>query len=98
MTETARHKRKPSDPDVTEDGRREGFKREREATTVTTAGASLVSPVVKKTRLHCNAGDVREAVSIPGWGRPPGEEHGSPLQYSCLESPHGQRSLAGYSL
>ena len=21
---------------------------------------------------------------------------GSPLQYSCLENPHGQRSLAGY--
>ena len=23
---------------------------------------------------------------------------GNPLQYSCLENPHGQRSLAGYSL
>ena len=23
--------------------------------------------------------------------------HGNPLQYSCLETPHGQRSLAGYS-
>ena len=23
--------------------------------------------------------------------------HGNPLQYSCLENPHGQRSLAGYS-
>ena len=23
--------------------------------------------------------------------------HDSPLQYSCLENPHGQRSLAGYS-
>ena len=22
--------------------------------------------------------------------------HGNPLQYSCLENPHGQRSLAGY--
>ena len=27
----------------------------------------------------------------------PGEGHGNPLQYSCLENPHGQRSLAGYS-
>ena len=36
--------------------------------------------------------------SIPGLGRSPGEGHGNPLQYSCLESPHGQRSLAGYSL
>ena len=23
--------------------------------------------------------------------------HSTPLQYSCLENPHGQRSLAGYS-
>ena len=23
--------------------------------------------------------------------------HGNPLQYSCLENPHGQGSLAGYS-
>ena len=23
--------------------------------------------------------------------------HGNPLQYSCLENPHGQRNLAGYS-
>ena len=34
---------------------------------------------------------------IPGLGRSPGEGHGNPLQYSCLENPHGQRSLAGYS-
>ena len=26
-----------------------------------------------------------------------GGGHGSPFQYSCLESPHGQRSLAGSS-
>ena len=30
-------------------------------------------------------------------GRSPGGEHGNPLQYSCLETPHWQRSLAGYS-
>ena len=24
--------------------------------------------------------------------------HGNPLQYSCQENPHGQRSLLGYSL
>ena len=24
---------------------------------------------------------------IPGSGRPPGEENGNPLQYSCLENP-----------
>ena len=33
--------------------------------------------------------------SIPGLGRSPGGGHGNPLQYSCLETPHGQ-SLAGY--
>ena len=27
----------------------------------------------------------------------PGGKHGHPLQYSCLEKPHGQRSLAGHS-
>ena len=26
-----------------------------------------------------------------------GKAHGDPLQYSCLENPHGQRSLVGYS-
>ena len=36
-------------------------------------------------------------MSIPGLGRFPGGEHGNPHQYSCLENPHGQRNLAGYS-
>ena len=36
--------------------------------------------------------------SIPGWGRSPGGGNGNPLQYSCLENLHGQKSLAGYSL
>ena len=31
----------------------------------------------------CNAGDPG---SIPGLGRSPGEEHGNPRQYSCLEN------------
>ena len=35
--------------------------------------------------------------SIPGLGRFPGGGHGNPLQYSCLENLHGQRSLEGYS-
>ena len=26
-----------------------------------------------------------------------GGGHGNPLQYSCLENPHGQRNLVGYS-
>ena len=37
-------------------------------------------------------------VLIPVLGRSPGGGHGNPPQYSCLENPHGQRSLAGYSL
>ena len=44
--------------------------------------------------LAANAGDTG---SIPGLARSPRRGHGSPLQYSCLENPHGQRSLAGYS-
>ena len=39
----------------------------------------------------CNEGDPG---SIPGSGGSPGEGNGYPLQYSCLENPHGQRSLA----
>ena len=34
-----------------------------------------------------NAGGLRDAGSIPGWGRSPGGGHGNPLQYSCLENP-----------
>ena len=40
---------------------------------------------------------ILEWVAIQGWGRSPGEGNGNPLQYSCLENPHGHRSLAGYS-
>ena len=34
-----------------------------------------------------NAGDIRDAVPIPGLGRSPGGGHGKSLQYSCLENP-----------
>ena len=34
-----------------------------------------------------NAGDTRDMVLIPGWGRSPGGGHSNPLQYSCLENP-----------
>ena len=47
--------------------------------------------------LPANAGDIRDAGSIPGLGRSPGGEHGNPLQYSRLENPHRQRILVGYS-
>ena len=45
-----------------------------------------------------SVGDLRDMGSIPGLGRSPGEGNGNPLQYSCLENSHGQRSLEGYSL
>ena len=32
---------------------------------------------------------------ISGLGRSPERRHGNPSQYSCLENPHGQRSLLG---
>ena len=35
----------------------------------------------------CNAGDTGDVGSIPGLGRSPGEGHGNPFQYSCLENP-----------
>ena len=47
--------------------------------------------------LLANAGDVGDMGSIPGLGRSPGEGNGNSLQYSCLENPHGLRSLVGYS-
>jgi len=42
----------------------------------------------------CNMGDLG---LIPQFGRTPRGRHGNPLQYSCLENPHGQRSPVGYS-
>ena len=44
-----------------------------------------------------NAGDTGDVGSIPGSGRCPGVGNDNPLQYSCLEKFHRQRSLAGYS-
>ena len=54
----------------------------------TNAGLFPGGSVVK----NLSAGDVG---LIPGLGRSPGNS--DPRQYSCLENPHGQRSLAGYS-
>ena len=41
-----------------------------------------------------NVGDLG---SISGLGRSLGGGPGNPLYYSCLENPHGQRNMAGYS-
>ena len=42
----------------------------------------------------CKVGDLG---LFPGLGRSLGRRYGNPLQCSCLENPHGQRSLEGYS-
>ena len=55
--------------------------------------ASQMVPVVRN--LPANAGDIRDSGLIPGSGT---YGHGSSVQYSSLENPHGHRSLMGYSL
>ena len=50
------------------------------------------SPVVKASPFY-----YRGAGLIPMLGRSPGGGHGNPFHYSCLENPHGQTRLAGYS-
>ena len=58
-------------------------------------GVSVLPWLLRRVKnLPCNAGNPG---SIPGLGRSPGEGNGNLLQYSCLENPYGQRSLAGYS-
>ena len=52
----------------------------------------LLAQLVKESA--CNAGYLG---LIPGSERSSGEGIGHPLQYSCLENPHGQSSLVGYS-
>ena len=55
-------------------------------------GASLVAQLVK------NLPAMQETqVQFPGWEDPLEEGMEYPLQYSCLENPHGQRSPTGYS-
>ena len=46
----------------------------------------LFQVVLVVKNLPAKAGDVRETGLIPGSGRSPGEAHGNPLQYSCLEN------------
>ena len=44
-----------------------------------------------------NAGDLRDLGLIPGLARSPVGGNDNPLQYSCLENSHGQRSMTSYS-
>ena len=46
--------------------------------------------MVKNPR--ANAGDARDVGSIPGSGRSPRAENGTPLQFSCLEIPWAEES------
>ena len=55
---------------------------------------SLGFPGGSDGKEFCTVGDLG---SVPGLGRSPGGGHGNPLQYSCLENPHGQRSLVDCS-
>ena len=43
--------------------------------------------VLVVNNLPTNAGDIRDARSIPGSGRSPGGGPRNPFQYSCLENP-----------
>ena len=53
---------------------------------------SLVAQMVKVSAYNVGVPGL-----IPGSGRSPEEGNGNPLQYFCLENPHGQRSLVGSS-
>ena len=50
-----------------------------------------------KISLPANVGDARDAGSVPGLGRSPGEGHGNPFLVLLPGKFHGQRSLVGYS-
>ena len=39
-----------------------------------------------------SAGGVKDVGLMPGSGRSPGEKHGNPLQYSCLENPMDRKA------
>ena len=51
-------------------------------------GVGQVVLVVKN--LPADAGDARNAGSVPKLGRSPGGGHGNPPQYFCLENPMGR--------
>ena len=63
---------------------------------VTHPWASQVVLVVKNP--PANAGDMRDAGSIPGSGRSPGRGHSDAFQYPCLENPMDRGSWALQSM
>ena len=52
--------------------------------------ASQVALVVQNPLV--NTEDIRDVGSISGSGRSPGEGHGNPIQYFCLENPMDKRA------
>ena len=50
---------------------------------------------IPKDFVEQNFGTSPRLPTMPGWS--PGEGSGNPLQYSCLEKSHEQRSQVGYS-
>ena len=59
--------------------------------------AAVCGVAQSRTRLKGLSSSSRRSGFDPWFGRSPGGGSGNPLQYSCLENPHGQRSLVGYS-
>ena len=60
--------------------------------------SQVVQWLQKKKNPPANAGDTRDAGSIPWSGGSPEVGNGNPLQYSSMDRKfHGQRSLMGYS-
>ena len=49
----------------------------------------------KNQNLTASTGDVRDTGSNSGLGRSPGDRHGNPLQYSCLENPMDRGAWQG---
>ena len=59
--------------------------------------SSLDSPVAKGKEGKSLTTKQETWVRFLGWEDPLEKRMATPLQYSCLEKSHGQRSLAGYS-
>ena len=59
------------------------------------AAAATMARRVKKICLPCRRH--KRCSFYPSVGKIPWRRRGNPFQYSCLENPHGQRSLVGYS-
>ena len=55
------------------------------------------SQVAQWQRIRLPMQEAQETQTTPGLVRSPGEGNANPLQNPCLENPHRQMSLAGYS-